>query len=159
MTHNQKPKSEDITLKSLAERLRRLPQVQPSESLESKLLAAIPDGTAKPQQTHHFRWWPETWNFGAVAAASVVITALMFMVSYGLATPSEKLLTELDDTSLCYTGWDQNNLLYDQNSASEEKTWPSDFQWPVINQNEPNVRKLKNNRRIIDEFESVLRLS
>ena len=159
MTHNQKPKPEEMTLKSLEERLRRLPQVQPSESLESKLLAAIGEGRAEFTEDHDLRWWPGAWNFGAAATAAILILALMLVVNYGLATPSQMLLTELNDTSLCYTGWDQNNLLYDQNSVFTEKTSPSDSQWPMINQNEPNVRKMKNNRRIIDEFESVLHLS
>ena len=159
MTHNQKPKSEDMTLKSLAERLRRLPQVQPSETLEQKLLAVIPDSTTDLTQAHQLRWWPGAWNFGAIAAAVVLITALMFMVNYGLATPSQKLLTELDDTSLCYTGWDQNSLLYDQSSASTEKTSLLDSQWPMINQGEPNVRKLKNSGQVIDDLESVFHLS
>ena len=128
MTHNQKPKPEEMTLKSLEERLRRLPQVQPSESLESKLLAAIGDGRAEFTEEHHLRWWPGAWNFGAAATAAILILALMLVVNYGLATPSQMLLTELNDTSLCYTGWDQNNFLYDQNSAFTEKTSPSDSQ-------------------------------
>ncbi len=159
MKHNQKPKSEEMTLKSLEERLRRLPQVQPSESLEPKLLAGIGAGTAEFTENHRLRWWPGGWNFGAAAVAAILILASMLVVNYGLAAPSQMLFTELTDTSLCYTGWDQDNLLYDQNSFFTEKTSPSDSQWPMINENEPNVRKMKNNRQIINEFESVLYLS
>ena len=59
----------------------------------------------------------------ATAAAAVLITGLVLLVDYSLSAPSQALLTEFNDTSLCYPVWDQAGL-YDQNSASIESVWP-----------------------------------
>lgn len=122
MTENQKHKSKHITLKSLADRLRRLPELEVPEALEDKLLAAIPGRQPKPAPGLRLRWY-RAWDFGATAAAAVLIFALMFLVSYGLSTPSQISIAEFD-TSLCYTKWEQNNFLYDQNNTYLEKSVP-----------------------------------
>jgi len=119
MTENQEHKSKDITLKSLASKLRCLPDVEVSEKLKDKLLAAIPDRQPKFTQTLQIQWY-RAWDFGVTAAAAVLIFALLFLVNYGLSTPSKTTIIEYD-TSLCYTGWDRNNFLYDQNNTYLEK--------------------------------------
>ena len=122
MTENQKQKSKHITLKSLADRLRRLPEIEVPETLEEKLLSAIPGRQTEHAPHLRLRCY-RLWDFGATAAAAVLIFALMFLVSYGLSTPSQTSIAEFD-TSLCYTKWEQNNFLYDQNNTYLEKTVP-----------------------------------
>ena len=119
MAENQEKRWKHITQKSLAARLRRLPEVAVPEDLKDKLLAAIPDRGPKVSQEHpHQR--VRAWDFGVTAAAAVLIFALMFLVNYGLSTPTKTGIIEFD-TSLCYAGWDQNNFMYDQNNTSLEK--------------------------------------
>jgi len=120
MTENKEQKSENITQESLAVRLRRLPEVTVPEDLKEKLLAAIPDRGAKVSRGHQ-RQVVRAWDYGVTAAAAVLIFALMFLVNYGLSTPPKTGIIEFD-TSLCYTGWDQNNFMYDQNNTYLEKS-------------------------------------
>lgn len=120
MTQKREKKSKRITLKSLAAHLRRLPELEVPETLEPRLLAAIPDTQAKPEPPHQFRGY-RAWDFGVTAAAAVLIFALMFLVNYGLSTPSKKGLIEFD-TSLWSTTPNQNNFLYDQNNTYLEKS-------------------------------------
>lgn len=120
MTQKREKKSKRITLKSLAAQLRRLPEVEVPETLKPRLLAAIPDTHAKSAPAHQFQRYP-AWDFGVTAAAAVLIFALMFLVNYGLSTPSKTGIMEFD-TSLCCTTWHQNNFLYDQNNTYLEKT-------------------------------------
>ncbi len=120
MAENQEKRWKHITQKSLAARLRRLPEVTVPEDLKEKLLAAIPDSGAKVPQGHQRQWY-RAWDYGITAAAAVLIFALMFLVNYGLSTPAKMRIIEFD-TSLCYTGWDQNNFMYDQNNTYLEKS-------------------------------------
>jgi hypothetical protein len=120
MTEKKDQKSENITQKSLAAQLRSLPEVSPPQALKDKLLAAIPDSQPKPSPAHQ-RLWYRAWDFGVTAAAAVLIFALMFLVNYGLSTPSKNAMIEFD-TSLCYAARDQNNFMYDQNNTSLEKS-------------------------------------
>ena len=120
MAENQEKRWEHITQKSLASRLRRLPEVAVPESLKDKLLAAIPDSGAKVSRGHQLQWY-RAWDYGVTAAAAVLIFALMFLVNYGLSTPAKTGMIEFD-TSLCYAGRDQNNFMYDQNNTYLEKS-------------------------------------
>ena len=120
MTEKKEQKSKKITQKSLAAQLRSLPEIRPPEALEDKLLAAIPDRGVKVSRGHQRKWY-RVWDYGVTAAAAVLIFALMFLVNYGLSTPSKMSIIEFD-TSLCYAGWDQNNFMYDQNNTSLEKS-------------------------------------
>jgi hypothetical protein len=122
MAQNQEKKSKHITQKSLADELRRLPEVEVPETLEARLLAAIPVRKENLTRDHQLRWY-RTWDFGVTATAAVLIFALMFLVNYGLSTPTKTGIIEFD-TSLCYTGWDQNNFMYDQNNTHLEKYVP-----------------------------------
>ena len=122
MTQNQEKKSKHITQKSLAEDLRRLPEVEVPETLQARLLDAIPVTQANLTRDHQLRCC-RAWDFGVTAAAAVLIFALMFLVNYGLSTPSKTAIIEFD-TSLCYTRWDQNYFLYDQNNTYLEKSVP-----------------------------------
>jgi hypothetical protein len=119
MAENPTKRWKHITQKSLAARLRRLPEVTVPEDLKDKLLAAIPDRGPNVSQGHP-RQGIRAWDFGVTAAAAVLIFALMFLVNYGLSTPTKTGIIEFD-TSLCYAGWDQNNFMYDQNNTSLEK--------------------------------------
>ena len=136
MTENQEQKWEDMRLKSLEAELRCLAEVEVPETLEDRLLSAIPDMAAEVTREHHVKWHAGAWDFGATATAAVLILALMFMVNYGLSMPQKTLITELNDTSLCYTRWDQNNFLYDQNNACVEKTLSYELKLPGINPDE-----------------------
>jgi len=125
MAQNQEQKSKDITLKSLGAELRHLPEVDVPEALEARLLAAIPHSQAKPAPEYHIQWH-RAWDFGVTAAAAVLIFALLFLVNYGLSISPQTSITEFD-TSLCYTRWDQNNFLYDQNNMYVEKSVPNEL--------------------------------
>jgi len=120
MTQKREKKSKRITLKSLAAHLRRLPEVEIPETLKPRLLAAIPDMQPKPAPVHQFRWY-HVGDFGMTAAAVVFIFVLIFLINYGLYTPSRIEIIEFD-TSLRCTTWDQNNFLYDQNNTYLEKS-------------------------------------
>ena len=122
MTQNQEKKSKHITQKSLTEDLKRLPEVEVPETLEARLLAAIPVRQENLKRDRQLRWY-RAWDFGVTAAAAVLIFALMFLVNYGLSTPSQTAIIEFD-TSLCYTRWDQSKFLYDQNNTYLEKYEP-----------------------------------
>jgi len=122
MRQNGEQKWEDMTLKSLEAELRRLGEVEVPETLEAKLLAAIPDGKAKVAQEHRVKRHRGAWDFGVTAAAAVLIFGLLFMVSYGLSVPSQALLTEFDDTSLCCARWEQGNFLNGQSNTLIEDT-------------------------------------
>jgi hypothetical protein len=117
MSQNHGQKRKKLTLKSLEEQLRRLPDVEAPETLEAKLLAAIPDKKPETTLQGRVKWQPRAWDFGVTAAAAVLIFALMFMVNYGLSVPSQMLLTEFGDRSFYYARWDQNNLPCDQNNT------------------------------------------
>jgi hypothetical protein len=120
MTQKREKKTKRITIKSLAAQLRRLPEVEIPETLKPRLLAAIPDTQAKHAPTHQFRWY-HAGDFGVTAAAVVLIFALIFLINYGLYTPSRTEIIEFD-TSLRCTTWNQNNFLYDQNNTYLEKS-------------------------------------
>lgn len=122
MTQKRKKKSKRITLKSLVAHLQRLPEVEVPEKLEASLLAAIPVKQKNLTRELKLRWY-RTWDFGVTAAAAVLIFALMFLVNYGLSTPSHISIMEFD-TSLCYTGLYQNGFMYDQNNTYLEKYVP-----------------------------------
>lgn len=122
MTENKEQKSKNITKKFLAARLRCFPEVRPPEALKDKLFSTIPYKQPKLAPARQ-RQSVRAWDFGVTAAAAVLIFALMFLVNYGLSTPSKTAMIEFD-TSLCYAGWDQNNFMYDQNNTSLEKSVP-----------------------------------
>lgn len=122
MKGNQEQKRKDTTLKSLEAELRNLPEVEVPETLEARLLAAIPDRGPKASVEQRAKRHPGLWDFGVTTAAAILILALMLTVNYGLSTPSQTLLTKFKDTSLCYTRWEQNSLLYDQNNTLIEDT-------------------------------------
>ena len=137
MTQDKKQKCKDMTLKSLETQLCSLAKVKVPETLEAKLLAAIPDSGPKITRYYQVKRHQRIQDFGAIAVAAVLIFALMFMINYGLSIPSQMLSAELNDTSLCYTRWEQNNFLYDQNNTCIEKFIPGELKLPVINLNEP----------------------
>ncbi|MHC4619235.1 MAG: hypothetical protein ACYTEQ_15935 [Planctomycetota bacterium] len=121
MKPNRERKWKKLKPKSLEEKLRRLPDVDVPQRLKARLLAAIPVGKDTPSREVQFRWFPRAWDFGVTAAAAVMIIASLLLVNYGLSVPSQTLLTEFDDTSLCYPRWDQNDFLFGQNSTYVQK--------------------------------------
>jgi len=125
-----------MTLKSLQANLRRLAGLQTPEALKNKLLADIPHSRAQAPSQQWIQWHRGAWDFGVTAVAAVLIIALMFMVNYAFYLPPRGLLTQLKDTSLCYTTWDQNNFLCDYNNASAQSFFPYEIQSPKTNQNE-----------------------
>jgi len=123
-----------MTLRSLEERLRHLPQPQVPKTLKARLFATIPDTQPQIAGVGRLKWHFRIRNFGATAAAAVLIFAFMFTVNHALSIPPQALLTELEDVSLCYTGR-QQHLLYDQNDAPLALTSLPDMQ-RLINPNE-----------------------
>ena len=115
MTENQEHKWNDMPLKSLEEELRCLPEVKVPEKLKTKLLAAIQSRQQKISISHRLKWHFGARDLIATAAAAIFIFASMLMVSYGLPTPSQTLLTG-DDLSLRYTMYDQNCVLIKDNN-------------------------------------------
>jgi hypothetical protein len=110
MTENQEHKWDDMSLKSLEEELRCLPEVKVPEKLKTKLLAAIKGRQQNISTNHLFEWHLCARDLIATAVAAIFIFASMLMVSYGLPTPPKTLLMELNDSSLRY-----KNIFYDQN--------------------------------------------
>ena len=130
MAKNKKHKWRNITTGSLESELRGLVPFEPPADLKAGLLAAVPYRHSEDAKKHHIRWYPGVWNFGATAAAAVLIAGLVLLVNYGLSVPSPALLKEFNDTSLCYPVWeqaglyDQNSFMSDQNNAGVETVWP-----------------------------------
>jgi hypothetical protein len=110
MTENQEHKWNDMSLKSLEEELRCLPEVKVPEKLKTELLAAIQSGQPKISTGHQFGWHLCARDLIATAVAAIFIFASMLMVSYGLPNPPKTLLMESNDSSLRY-----KNIFYDQN--------------------------------------------
>lgn len=115
MTENQEHKWNDMSLKSLEEELRCLPEVKVPEKLKAKLLTAIQSRQQKIYISHRLKWHFGARDLIATAAAAIFIFASMLMVSYGLPTPSQTLLTG-DDLLLRYTMYDQNCVLIKDNN-------------------------------------------
>lgn len=115
MTKNQEYKWNDMSLKSLEEELRRLPEVKVPEKLKTKLLAAIQSGQQKVSINHWLKWHFGARDLIATAAAAIFIFASMLMVSYGLPAPTQTLLTG-DDLSLRYIMYDQNCVIIKDNN-------------------------------------------
>lgn len=115
MTEKQEHKWNDMSLKSLEEELRCLPEVKVPEKLKTKLLAAIQSRQQKISISHRLKWHLGARDLVATAAAAIFIFVSMLMVSYGLPTPSQTLLTG-DDLSLRYTMYDQNCVLIKDNN-------------------------------------------
>jgi hypothetical protein len=122
MAKNKEEKWDHKTLQSLEEELCRLPEVDVPETLEARLLAAIPSSRPKKLADHCVKRHPRLWDFGLTAAAAVLILALMLTVNYGLSNPTRLLPARLKDTSLCHAGWEQLYLPLDQNNALVEDT-------------------------------------
>lgn len=97
--------------------MRNLPEPDAPETLKAKLLAAVPQARTAGMPQPLIQWFPRAWDFGVTAAAAALILALLTMVNYGLSVPAQPLLTEFNDTSLCYAAWDRGNFLYDQNNT------------------------------------------
>jgi hypothetical protein len=104
-----------MTLRSLEERLRHLPQPQVPKTLKARLFATIPDTQPQIDVAGRSKWRFNIRNFGATAAAAVLIFAFVFTLNHALSIPPQALLTELEDVSLWYTG--QQYFMYDQNDA------------------------------------------
>lgn len=126
----------DMTLKSLETKLRGLADVKVPETLEAKLLAAIPDRATEAAAGLEVRWYRWILDLGASTAAAVLILGLMLMLNYGFSVSSKMWLKDFDDALICGANWQQSRLLYDQNNAFVEKLLPSHL-WQIKNQNEP----------------------
>lgn len=120
MKGNQEEKSDDITLQSLEQRLRHLPEPDVPKALETRLLAAIPSDAEDVSVSARTVCYPRLWDFWATAAAAILILALMLTANYGLSVSSRTLSTQLRDTSLLGTQWDRYPFLGDQNALIED---------------------------------------
>ena len=132
MTKNNK--RDMITLKGLESKLRSLPDVEPSSNLKYRLLSLIPSTTSAFGQKFAMQWYFKVLDFGATTAAAVLILSLMLMLNYSLSRSSQMPFSKFKDTSLCYTRWDQNNVLCDQNTAYAGMP---NLRLPILKQSEP----------------------
>jgi len=104
MKENPEQKWVILSLNSLERLLRKFPQFKPPERLKTKLVAGIPElkeefQVGQPAKILHL---------AAAATAAVLIFALILMVAYGLSVPSKTFSAVSNDTSLCYTNWQQD---------------------------------------------------
>ncbi|MHC4260637.1 MAG: hypothetical protein ACYSTF_09555 [Planctomycetota bacterium] len=123
MKRNQEEKSDDMTLGSLEQRLRHLPEPGVPEALEARLLAVITSDTADVSISPRIVRYPRLWDFWATAAAAILIIALMLTANYGLFVSSRTLSMQLRDTSLLGTAWDRYPSLGDQNTLIEDTNY------------------------------------
>ena len=129
MTQKRGKKGENIALKSLEAHLPRFAAIEVPGTLKEKLLAAIPNKQSKAVPKHRVQRWPRAWEFGA-AAAAVLILALIFVTNYGPSRPSQLVIADINDRPTY-------NILADQNNASLGVAEPCGLQWSITNQNEP----------------------
>jgi hypothetical protein len=115
MAENQGHNWDNISLKSLEDKLRCLPEVEIPEQLKAKLLAAIQCRPQKISLSHRFKWHLGVRDLVAAAAAAIFIFVSMLMVSYVLPNPPQTLFAA-DDLSLRYTMYDQNCVLIKDNN-------------------------------------------
>ena len=127
-------KRDMFTLKDLELKLRNLPDIEPSSNLRNRLLSLIPPAASTFDQQFRIKWYFKILDLGATAATVILILSLTLILNHSLSLPSQPLFSEFQDTSLCYTRWDQNNILYDQNTTY---AGVSNFTLPVLKQNEP----------------------
>jgi hypothetical protein len=123
MKRNQEKRSDDMTLGSLEQRLRHLPEPGVPEALERRLLGAIPSDTADVSVSPRIVRYPRLWDFWATAAAAILIMALMLTANYGLSVSSRTLSTQPRDTALLGTAWDRYPFLGDQNTLIEDTNY------------------------------------
>jgi hypothetical protein len=115
MAENQGHEWDNISLKSLEDKLRCLPEVEIPEQLKAKLLAAIQCRQQKTSIGHWFKWHLGVRDLVAAVAAAIFIFVSMLMVSYVLPNPPQTLLAA-DDLTLKYTMYDQNFVLIKDNN-------------------------------------------
>lgn len=120
MKRNQEEKSDDMTLESLEERLRSLPELDVPKALEARLAAAVPSGAEGTSVRPRTARCPRLWDYWATAAAAILIVALMLTANYGVSDSSRTFSTQITDTSLCGTLWDRCTFLGDQNTLIED---------------------------------------
>jgi hypothetical protein len=120
MKRNQEQEWDGLASKSLEAQLRHLRQVDVPETLEAKLLAALPTEGAETFVEYRAKPNLRLWDFWVTAAAAILILALMLTANYGLSTPSQMLSTRLKDASLRHTAWDRDGFLGDHNTLAED---------------------------------------
>ena len=120
MKESDKHKAENITLRQLKKKLRCLCDLEVPDGLKSRLLGAIPYSKTKPALEYKFKWFLQIRDFGASAAAALLIFVLILVLNYGLSVPSQTLAAEVNDISLCYTVWDRTIFLYDEGNTCVE---------------------------------------
>ena len=128
----------NITAKALEAKLRTLAKPPIPQTLQRRLLAAIPCDGPKPLSSWQAGWHQIVRDFGATAAAAVLIFTLMILINYGLSPiSSSSLFAGIEDMSLFRTDLQQSSFLCDQDNACVIKSVESELKWPTINHNEP----------------------
>ncbi len=125
MATNRKQNRDDAALKSLETELRCLSKVEVPETLEARLLAAIPRMPTETARRRRIRW--RRWTIGAVsaAAAAALIIAAVMLPLHRSTQNFQKSVGVSTDTSPPY-------VLGDQITRSEE-TRPCDILPPLPN--------------------------
>ena len=113
MANNQEHSREDRALRSLEDELRRLPKVEVPDTLEARLLAAIPREPTEKARRRRIRWRSWTIGVGSVAAATVFIAAAVMLISHRSTESFQESVGVSTDTSPFY-------VLGDQITRSEE---------------------------------------
>ena len=123
MASDQEHRREDRALRSLEDELRRLPKLEVPETLEARLLAAIPRMPTETARRRRIRW--RRWTIGAVsaAAAAALIIAAVMLPLHRSTENFQKSMGVSTDTSPPY-------VLGDRITRSEE-TRPCDILPPL----------------------------
>ncbi len=125
MARNRKQNRDDAALKSLETELRRLPKVEVPETLEARLLAAIPRMPTETARRRRIRWRRWTIGVGSAAAAAALIIAAVMLPLHRSTENFQKSMGVSTDTSPPY-------VLDDRITRSEE-TRPCDILPPLPN--------------------------
>ena len=136
MEKSHKQKWENINLKSLEVKLRSFGRIKAPQALKSALLAAIPHRGMSNSRYYPNRVW-RVRDFGATAAAAVIILALMLVINQSLSISPQMFAAMIDDTSLSSSVWETNRSFCDEGNTCGEILMLGELKWPVNNMNAP----------------------
>ncbi len=117
-------KLQKTSLRSLKKRLRRIPAIDPPETLLNKLLTAIPEKPTNCAAVIVIEPRNRFWSFGTTVTAAALILIFICMVNYALTIPSQPDWNGVEDRSLCLADLNQSMVLHDQNDACSAAALP-----------------------------------
>ena len=99
MPNDQEQSRENRALRSLEDELRLLPKAEVPETLEARLLAAIPRMPTEGARWRRMRWRRWSLGVGSVAAAAAVIAAAVMLPLHRSHENSKQSVRVSSDTS------------------------------------------------------------